>query len=295
MEVWDAGEGDIIVLGSNRPWESDTKIFAEAFDLEKVRRGLGVIGLLSPEAILARRMASQRTAFAIAGPGPLQSDESPILEYAAPKTFYIYIHRIGVTCVQRFDERTWQMDLASESDKKDLAKLDPPALKTIFDGDQGSADADLLNYLHGRYAKYTGKGPLRPVMIGNHVMPCSLQGTNVGFGIFTPPSAATNLITRQLAMAEYSLRRDVQKLPAIESIESTLNSVTDYSPQGADWSPAYYADLAIKAALQDSEPDRARTILLRGLQLEPGSDQLHYLSRILLRQGILQSSDIAMR
>jgi hypothetical protein len=48
--------------------------------------------------------------------------------------------------------------------------------------------------------------------------------------------------------------------------------------------PAYYADVGVKASLRASDPSRARAILLRGLQLEPDSDQLHYLERILARE-----------
>ena len=48
-----------------------------------------MIDIQSPEAVLARQMASQRTGFAIAGPGPVQSDMFPILEYAAPRAFFL--------------------------------------------------------------------------------------------------------------------------------------------------------------------------------------------------------------
>ena len=37
---------------------------------------------------------------------------------------------------------------------------------------------------------------------------------------------------------------------------------------------------------------QAKAVLLRGLQLEPDSDELHYLSRILVRRGILKPDEI---
>jgi spermidine synthase len=292
MEVWDAGEGDIILLGSDRAWQSDPDVYKHVFELAEPRRGLATIGIESPEAVLARRMASQYTAFAIPGPGPIQSDGVPILEYAAPRTFYIYLHRIGVSRLQKFDERTWQMELASEKANSDLAKLDPPALKTLFDNGQGSANPDLLTYLHSLYAKYSGQGTVRPIMIDNRAMLCSLEGTNKSFGLYTPLSAATNAITRQLAMSEYKLRTDPVKQTGIDGIQGALDAAFAYHAQALDWSPGYYADLAVKASLRISDPKRAKAILLRGLQLDPGSDQLHYLSRILLREGILQTNDL---
>jgi predicted membrane-bound spermidine synthase len=304
MEIWDVGEGDIVILGSDRPWRSNTEVYGKAFELKKARHDLATIGLESPEAVLARRMASQRTAFAIPGPGRVQGDELPILEYAAPRAFYIYLEHTGVFRLLKFDERTWQMDLASDEVNSDLAKLDPPALKSIFGSGQGSANSDLVAYLHSCFLHYSSQGDVRPIMSRNHVMPCSLQGTNKSSGIHPPPSAGMDAITDQLAMSEYSLRTGPAKQSAIESIENALDSISakkienaldsasGHHSQDPDWSPAYYAGLAVRASLRLSEPGRARAILLRGLQLEPDSDQLSYLSRILLRERILQPVDI---
>jgi len=293
MEIWDVEQGDIVMLGSDQPWRSTPEVYRKALASDKERHGLASIGLETPEAILARRMASQRTAFAIPEPGPVQNDDFPILEYAAPRAFYIYLRSRGVFRLQNFDERTWQMDLAPDGVNSALAQLEQPALNTIFGGSQASANPDLELYLKDRYAQYLAHTTAKPMIIGNRGMPCSLQGTNKHIGVASPPSAATNALTRQLAMAEYFLRTDQAKqMDAIASIEHALDSVTNYNSEEADWSPAYYADLAVKASLLASDPARAKAILLRGLQLEPDADQLHYLSRILLREKILQPADI---
>ena len=65
-------------------------------------------------------MASQRTAFAIAGDGPIQTDDFPILEYEAPKAFFI-----GKSAYELFlfDERTWQFPLASRRSSRLYAPL----------------------------------------------------------------------------------------------------------------------------------------------------------------------------
>jgi len=291
MEIWDVDFGDIVILGSDRPWRSDTTVYGQAFQIDAPRKGLESIGLATPEAILARRMASQRTAFAIPGNGPIQADGYPFLEYAAPRTFYLRLHTARL---QRFDERTWQMDLASDEANSELSKLEPTALKTIFGLGYGSANDELLHYLGGLFAQHAGRGTTQPVIIDNRAMLCSLQGTNKHFGVYTPPSAATNLVTRQLAMSEYGLLGGTtNRLAAIDTIESVLNSLPDYRSEGADWSPDYYADLAVKACLRSSNRRQAGEILLRGLQLQPNSDELQYLARILGREGILRPANMA--
>jgi hypothetical protein len=282
MEIWDSGQGDIIMLGSDQPWQSNPKVYGRSFQLEGPRRALASLGLATPEAVLARRIASQRTAFAIPGPGPIQGDNFPILEYTAPRAFYIYVGRIGVSRLKGFDERTWQMDLASAEANNDLAKLDPPTLKKIF-SDNRCANSDLQAYLQNRYAQYSAGGVVKPLTWKHHEMPCSFQGTNK-LGIYFPAGAATNAITHQLAMAEYVFRTDPGDQAAGKGIENALDAAAGHPSLDADWLPAYYADVGVKASLRASDPSRARAILLRGLQLEPDSDQLHYLERILARE-----------
>jgi hypothetical protein len=140
--------------------------------------------------------------------------------------------------------------------------------------------------------EHPGSGPAKPMMAENSPMPCSLQGTNKTLGVSIPSSAATDVLTHQLATAEFTLQTDAAKqTEAIDSIENVLNLLTSYHAAGADWSPSHYADLAVKASLRAGRPGQARAILLRGLQLEPDSDQLRYLSRVLIREKILQPGD----
>jgi hypothetical protein len=124
-------------------------------------------------------------------------------------------------------------------------------------------------------------------------MLCSLQGENKHFGVWTPPSAATNLFAQEMAASEYGLLGDAtNRMAAIDTIQSVLNSLPGFDPAW-DWEPHYYADLAVKASLRDSKPQQAREILLRALQLEPRSDQLNYLARIMEREGELKPKDVA--
>jgi len=116
-------------------------------------------------------------------------------------------------------------------------------------------------------------------------MPCIFLANGGNPVVHAPPSAATNLIVRQLYFAEAALKAEPAKhLQAIESIKAILDSLQNYRAQDSDWSAAYYSGLAAKASLRSGNVPEAKAILLRGLQLEPDSDELKYLLRILSRR-----------
>jgi predicted membrane-bound spermidine synthase len=289
MEIWDVGDEDVVLLGSNQPWESSPGVYQRAFTLDGPRHDLALIGLTTPEAILTRQFASQRTAFAVAGPGPVQSDNHPLLEYAAPRAFYLFHGHRGVNLLQHYDERTWQVGIAPSAKNKVLASLDITDLVPIFGKGFGSGNQELQDYLDNRFQGHFGN-----LTFGNRIMPSIFQGTNNSVPVYSPPSAATNIIARQLYNAEVILRSDpTRQLEAIEGIESALYAVQHYRPQESDWSAAYYTALAVRASVRVGATAQAKAILLRGLQLEPDSDELKYLSRILIREGIVQSSEVS--
>jgi predicted membrane-bound spermidine synthase len=288
MEIWDVGDEDVVLLGSAQPWESSPAVYQRAFALDGPRRDLEMIGLMTPEAMLARQFASQRTAYAVSGPGPVQSDDFPILEYAAPRAFYMYQNRQGVQQMQKYDERTWQTGIAPPPKNKVLADLGLVDLISIFGRNFSSGNQQLQSFLNDRF-----QGQVGSLTFGNLIMPCVFQDTNSRALVYEPPSAATNLNARELYFAEVILKTEpARQSQAIEAIQLILASVKDYKPQDSDWSAAYYADLAVKTSLRLGNAAKAKAILLRGLQLEPDSEELAYLSRILIREGILQPSEV---
>jgi spermidine synthase len=288
MEIWDVNSGDIVLLGSDRPWKSDLDVYRCAFKLEGPRRDLASIGLTMPEDVLARQFASQQTAFAVAGPGPVQRDDFPILEYEAPRAFYMYHERKGVPNFQRYDERTWQMDLAPLEKDQALKKLDETDLKQIFGGMFGTCDYNLQTFLQNRF-----EGKIGSLTFGDLVMPCVFKDTNAATLVYAAHSAATNAISRQLYYSDAVLQTNPKEWPlAVQGIQKILDGLKIYNPQDIDWSPAYYAGLAAKKSLRLGNTAEAKAVLLRGLQLEPDSEELRYLSRILIRRGILRADEV---
>ena len=129
MEVWDTGTGDIVMLASKQPWPTGPEVYRKGFGIEQVRTDLEMIDIKSPEALLARQLASQRTGFAIAGEGPLQSDLNPILEYAAPRAFYM---GAGSRLLNEYDERTRQQLLAPGEKRRTLGALPMASAQLVF-------------------------------------------------------------------------------------------------------------------------------------------------------------------
>ncbi len=145
MEVWDTGVGDIVILGSQQPWPTGPKVFAEGFAIDRVQTDMEMIDLHSPEALMARQLASQQTGFAIAGEGPIQSDLFPILEYEAPRAFYI---GAGSRMLDHYDERTYQQLLAPVAKREVLHALNNANAQIIF-SDFSTVNGQLYGCLFG--------------------------------------------------------------------------------------------------------------------------------------------------
>jgi hypothetical protein len=144
IEVWDNG-GDIVMIGSLEPWESGLDVFRKGFAIDRVQADLWMIDIQSPEALLAKQLASQRTGFAIAGEGRIQSDMYPFLEYAAPRAFYL---AAGSRMLDRYDERTHQQLLAPLEKRRALAAIPLSETQILF-GEFSSVNGELYGCLFG--------------------------------------------------------------------------------------------------------------------------------------------------
>jgi len=164
VEIWDAGSGDIVMLGSMQPWESNPTIYQRSFDIPGVKSDMEAINISSPELLWTRQLASQRTAFAIAGDGPIQTDLFPVLEYAAPRAFYIGVKS---KLFQNYDERTRQMALAPP-DKIAVLKSLPAAeaFRTILSF--SSVNQELIECLTGK-----GEGATAPCVFQKSPQPAA--------------------------------------------------------------------------------------------------------------------------
>ncbi len=272
VEVWDCGTGDIILLGSKSRWTCTEESLQAVFRRELPRRDLASVGIPSPTALLARQLASQHTGFAIPDDGPIQTDLLPILEYQAPRAFYI---GRTATLLSRFDERTWQAELSPPWKTRVLGTLTDEALKAVF-GEYRSVNPELVRQLECRFragkqanAAWFGE-PLAPGVFS--------PATSALATAEAPPNASEEL--KQLLQAARLIQADpARRMEGVRAILGVLRS----NRAGAGWNLSPYAALAARASLASGELQTARDILDPALQREPLDPQLRYLSRIASR------------
>lgn len=275
VEIWDCNSGDIVMLGALQPWESSPDACARAItDREVVVSDLKRIGITSPTVLFARQLASQKTAFAIAGDGAIQQDWMPILEYQAPKAFFLAGQS---TMLSRFDERTWQMDNAPAVKRAMLQKLTDQELRAVFT-DHLSVNDDISTFVQYRLSKPPQPNDPRQ-WVNFREPPMIFRLTNA-----LPAQSASDLEEHERILLE--ARRLIETAPSRqkEAVEAIARLVTT-STADSKWPVATYAALAAKASFRSGDYVRAKELLEAGLKAKPEDVELQYLSRILSRFG----------
>jgi spermidine synthase len=102
VTLWKTLSGDVLMLGSAAPMDLNFSRVVERFHLEQVREDLQRIKITSLPTLLSLQIASDRTVRKMAGRGRLNEDHFPILEYQAPKAFFL---GSVANVIQSYDER----------------------------------------------------------------------------------------------------------------------------------------------------------------------------------------------
>jgi predicted membrane-bound spermidine synthase/tetratricopeptide (TPR) repeat protein len=89
VSLWKTLGGDVMILGSALPMDGNFSRIAERFNLDQVREDLQRIKINSLSTLLSLQIASDATVRKVAGRGRLNEDRFPILEYEAPKAFFL--------------------------------------------------------------------------------------------------------------------------------------------------------------------------------------------------------------
>lgn len=273
LEIWDTGAGDIVLVGGKEAWPGLPADYATGFRRERVRQDLAKVGVHTVEALFARQLASQQTAFAIAHEGRMQSDLHPVLEYEAPRSFYM---GAASTMLARFDERTWQQELAAPAKVAAVESLPPDEVRSIF-GAYSSVNEDLYKLLAWRYARQPGAGPYPGERVTR--MPSLLGGVG---RIIEPhlPGKATAEETALLTAVATLRNRTGAHAEALQTMESILDARVSHP----DWSHWNQAAVAAKACLQAGDVGRAQKLVQTALRFSPNDREIQYVSRVLERR-----------
>ena len=272
IEVWDAGSGDFVLIGSSEPFGLDESTCQRAMGFDLVRSQLSEINMLDYRSVLARQIASQHTASAIPGPGGIQTDDFPILEYEAPRAFYF-----GKKAQQlfEFDERTWQADLATEEKVKALSAITDEALRRTFT-ENTSVNPDLNTYVTLRLRN---NDPGAMLDLKNRAMPCIFRPASAG-----PAPVSTRVsddpVVKQLQEAE-KLINSTNRVDGLKMMEAALRSDNVEGKPRSLFDD--YAAFAAKSCLRAGDKAQALAFLELGLKKSPYAPQLNYLARILGR------------
>ncbi len=263
VEVWDTGSGDIVLLGSLQPWPSGPEVFQKGFAIDGVRSDLALIGIHSPEALLARQLASQETGFAIADNGPLQSDLFPILEYEAPRAFYIGDQ---TSILNLFDERTQQQLLAPAGK---LAILKALPLDDV--------QAVLLNFhsINNQLADCLGN----PAQSAS--LPCVFIPGSPQVAIPAIPESLDSDAEDELQQAGALIAGSPeQRREAIDLIETVVRNDHTTSP----WPAVEWTTLAASIALNIGDTHKAVELATLALQINTGNSPVGYIARVIERE-----------
>jgi predicted membrane-bound spermidine synthase len=282
MEIWDSGSGDLILLGAMQPWASDPTVYQRLFERPAVRADFDKIGIKSPEAFWARQLASQATAFAIAGDGAVQSDLFPVLEYEAPRAFYIGAKAKGMA---RFDERTWQIDLAPAQKRTALAALDDAALRSLF-GAYSTINEELHSHLVWRLNNGVGSSAdFRPTW------PCVFRNQPEAAASPRIPADATEEEKKVLSAAAGIERGGADRSA---NVEAMLVLLREYGPDSA-WSVSHYGGMAARACIAAGDVTQAGKVLHAALRIRPADADLNFLQRVVDRRHANLASDKSSR
>jgi hypothetical protein len=280
VEIWEPQHGDIILLGSKSPWPMSLDTFKVVYDRPEARSDLARIGLPTPASVFIRQVASQRISFAIPGDGPIQSDFFPILEYAAPKAFFM---GISATQLYLFDERTWQSVFADDEKRRALLSLPDDVVGSKF-LEFGTTSPDLYQYLTWRVEqgarpekeKVYNLNPYLPVIFREPASYPRQLALHPG----TSPEIAQMAGALGLILSEPARAKEGVEL--IEGILRASTSATGTSP-AMDWKLGFYACAAAKARVALRDFEGARRIVADTLKLDPTDAQLQFLERLLAK------------
>ena len=275
-EIWDPGEGDFIMVGSTTPWSMSLDKVKKVMERPMVKDDFAKIGIKKAEHLFVRQMASGRTAFAIPDGGAIQSDVFPVLEYEAPRAFFL---GQGATEFLFYDERTWQSSLAGTQKRQLLASLTTDDFREIFK-EYKSVNPLINSYIKQRISGGTNL-TFVPVFSGNNPTPLIFQSYEGFAQLPNYPENPTPVLKALLDAEALIFAKPAEWRAGVEAIEKALTELgKNPPPEGVKWQPEHFMALAVKTAMANGHFAVAEK-LLKLEQYVHEEREMRYLRRIL--------------
>ncbi|HSH94324.1 MAG TPA: fused MFS/spermidine synthase [Roseimicrobium sp.] len=256
MEIWDPGTGDLILLGSQKPWPNTLEHYGQVFGRKEVASDLAAIGITSPALLWTRQLASQRTAPAAPQYQAIQSDAFPVLEYDAPRAFF---RGQSATFLSVVDERTRQGVFASLEKQLAFASLKPSEFRAFLSRD-GSVNPELADSIRD------GSVLLMPSRL---ILPPNL-------GEKSPVEH------RRIMAALQELRQQTPLKPGFwKQLQEDFSHADTLVAAGEGWVPSSAVMEAVRYCLERRDTANAAALLtLRGKFPHPELDYLQRLTEL---------------
>jgi spermidine synthase len=272
MEIWDCGSGDILIMASQQPWNSGPDAWRTAFERPEVKKDMQFLGIASPEALMLRQAASQRTAFAIAHPsGPIQTDMFPVLEYESPKAFFV---GGAGQIIDNFDERTRQERSAPAEKRKIIVSLKEEEIRPVF-ANFASNNREFMDALAWHIDRDKAQAAFAQKQ---DELPSIVRPQTRVAKTFESPTNTTSTVTNAL-YARWLIGNG--RVPeGVEIVEQLLKNPSS----GMNAYLASQASFAAQACIEAGYIRKAGELLIMAIELAPYDMQLLYLASIVQRE-----------
>ena len=252
FSIWHGSEGDLVLVGSTRPYIPNIASMKERFEDPAVKNDLKRVDITSFPAFLAFEITSQQFGYFISpNQTPIHSDYYPVLEYVAQRAFFV---RASAQNWRNFDEKFSPRStllLANYLQQQGLSLADYEAFallhfsqrfpeETLFrsilarwqrDFPADSTPLEISTRLGGGGARFETEvyrlSPLEPQLQ-------ALARTNI------QPFQAYCLAL----MRTYRLHRTMFFQPPSKELEKVLNQLVDLDPKNIRTYRSYLAEIA---------------------------------------------------
>jgi len=299
--IFETADADLLLLGSDGAITVDYGRLAGRMARPAVAEDLRRVGVSGPLDLLVRFRLGGREASTYAGPGPHNTDDNALIEFAAPRSLYAETISANLAEIQEASSGVWgYLTGLGQTPAGRAPLLWGLALRYLTTGEVGQAEALAQEglahtpsaewqWLAGEVALQRGRGEeaaraWQESLTQNPTYPPALislallrhrqgdfQGAEAHFARLTPRDAAIPVVRYRRGINLYfsgAYRRAAEELEEVTALNTAGDDLTAYflsdDPEGLRLVP-YYLSLACERTGDSSRTAQAMEQFVRGL------------------------------